>query len=97
MIRSVTLIRFKPGTDAAAREAVRQAYLQLPGRIPGLLRIQPGLDLGLLEDTADLAVVAEFATREDFLAYAQHPAQMELIFPVCGPVMAGYTTLQHEL
>ena len=96
MIRSVTLITFKDGTDAASREAVRQAYLQLPAHIPGLLAIHPGLDLNLLEGTADLAVVAEFARREDFLTYSQHPAQAELIFPVCGPVLAGWHTLQHE-
>jgi hypothetical protein len=96
MIRSVTLIRLKEGTDAATREAVRQAYLALPAHIPELRSIQPGLDLGLLPDTADLAVVAEFATREDFLVYAQHPAQAEIIFPVCGPVLAGWQTLQHE-
>ena len=82
MIRSVTLITFKDGTDAASREAVRQAYLQLPAHIPGLLAIHPGLDLNLLEGTADLAVVAEFACREDFLTYAQHPAQAEVILPV---------------
>lgn len=96
MIRSVTLITFKDGTDAASREAVRQAYLQLPAHIPGLLAIHPGLDLNLLEGTADLAVVAEFASREDFLAYSQHPAHAEVIFPVCGPVLAGWQTLQHE-
>ena len=97
MIRSVTLIRFKEGTDAAAREAVRQAYLALPAHIPQLRSIQPGLDLGLLDDTADLAVVAEFATREDFLAYSKHPAQAQIILPVCGPVLAGWQTLQHEV
>jgi hypothetical protein len=96
MIRSVTLITFKDGTDAASREAVRQAYLQLPAHIPGLLAIHPGLDLNLLEGTADLAVVAEFANRQDFLTYSQHPAQAEVIFPVCAPVLAGWHTLQHE-
>ena len=46
MIRSVTLIRFRAGTDEASREAVRQAYLGLPAHIPELLSISPGLDLG---------------------------------------------------
>lgn len=96
MIRSVTLIRFRAGTDEASREAVRQAYLGLPAHIPELLSISPGLDLGLLPETADLAVVAEFATAADFLAYSQHPAQVELILPVCGPVLESWLTLQHE-
>jgi ketosteroid isomerase-like protein len=96
MIRSITLIRFKDGTDERTREAVRQAYLELPAHIPGLLSIEPGLDLGLLEGTAHLAVIALFATKQDFLAYSQHPAQAEVIFPVCGPVLADWQTLQHE-
>jgi len=97
MIRSVTLISFKDGTDAATRAAVRAAYLRLPALIPQLRSMSAELDAGLLEGAAGLAVIAEFANREDFFGYAQHAAQTEVIYPVCGPVMAGYSTAQLEL
>jgi hypothetical protein len=97
MIRSVTLIHFKAGTDARARAAVRAAYQDLPAQIPQLRSISAELDAGLLEGAAGIAVIAEFASREDFLAYAQHPAQSSVIYPVCGPVLASYSTLQYEV
>jgi hypothetical protein len=97
MIRHVTLMNFKSGTDAAAREAVLQAYRQLPAHIPQIRAWSVGLDLGLLEGNAALAIVGEFASREDFLLYSQHPAQMAVIFPVCGHVMESYSTAQFEL
>ena len=81
----------------ATRAAVRQAYLRLPALIPQFRSLGAELDAGLLEGAAGLAVTAEFASREDFLAYARHPAQMEVIYPVCGPVMASYSTIQCEL
>ena len=44
-----------------------------------------------------LAVIGEFDTRDDFIAYSQHPAHTDIIFPVCGPVMSGYSTAQFEI
>jgi len=96
MIRHVTLMNFKADTDVAAREAVLHAYQRLPQLIPVIRAWSVGLDLGLLEGNASLGIVGEFASREDFLLYSQHPAQMELIFPVCGHVMESYSTAQFE-
>jgi len=96
MFRSVTLINFHPGTATEQAEAVRAAYLRLPGLIPQLKAIEIGLDAGMLEGAASLAVIADFASAEDFGVYANHAAQGEVIFPVCGPLMAGYSTIQYE-
>jgi hypothetical protein len=97
MIKHIALIHFKEGTDQAAREAVLAAFRKLPAAIPQVRSYTVGLDLGLLEGNAGLAVVGEFATREDFLVYSQHPAHTDIIFPVCGPVMSGYSTAQFEI
>lgn len=96
MIQHMTLIYFKDGTDEARRQAVLAAFQRLPELIPGVRRFRAGLDLGLLEGNAGLAVVAEFDSREDFLAYSTHTAHAEVIFPVCGEVMASYATTQFE-
>jgi hypothetical protein len=97
MIKHVALIHFKEGTGQAAREAVLAAFRKLPAAIPQVRSYTVGLDLGLLEGNAGIAVVGEFATREDFLAYSQHPAHTDIILPVCGPVMSGYSTAQFEI
>ena len=97
MIQHITLIDFKPGTDAGRQQAVVEAFRQLPGLIPGIEKFQVGLDLGLLEGNASLAVTAQFTDQEAFLTYASHGAHGEVIFPVCGEVMASYATSQFEV
>ena len=96
MIRSVTLINLKPDTTAEQAAAVKAAYLRLPGLIPQLKAMEVGLNAGLLDGAASLAVVADFASREDFGVYSTHAAQGEVVFPVCGPLMTGYSTIQYE-
>jgi len=96
MIRHVTLIEFKADATAAQKEAVLAAFRQLPEHVPGILEFRVGLDLGLLAGNAGLAVQASFASREDFLAYASHAAHGSVVFPACGPIMAGYSTAQFE-
>jgi hypothetical protein len=96
MIRSVSLINFKEGTDQRQRDAVLAAYRKLPALIPGIVSFEVGLDQGLLQGNAGIAVIAGFASREDFLAYSTHQAHTDVIFPVCGPVMAGWSSVQFE-
>ena len=96
MIRSVSLIDFKEGTDQARRDAVLAAYRKLPSLIPGIVSFEVGLDQGLLQGNAGIAVIAGFATSEDFVAYSTHQAHTDVIFPVCGPVMAGWSSVQFE-
>lgn len=97
MIQHIALIHFKPGTDAAQKQAVREAFKRLPSLIPNVQNFRVGLDLDLLEGNAGLAVMAQFELREHFLAYSTHSAHAEVIFPVCGEIMESYSTSQFEL
>lgn len=96
MIKHVCLINFHEGTDAATRQAIKAAYEKLPALIPQIKSLSVGVDAGLLEGNASFAIIGEFATREDFLVYSQHQAHMDVIYPVCGPAMASYSTAQFE-
>jgi hypothetical protein len=97
MIRHVLLIRFYASADQAARLNVKKAFEKLPSLIPQVKSYSVGLDLSLLPGNADLAVVAEFSQQADFLAYSQHPAHAEVIYPVCGAIMESYSTAQYEI
>lgn len=97
MIQHITLVYFTEGTDDARKQAVLEAFQKLPGLIPEVKSFRCGLDLGMLEGNAGLAVVAEFASKEDFLTYSTHAAHGEVVFPVCGEVMASYATSQFEI
>lgn len=94
MIKHVTLIQLKPETSPEQRAAIVEAFKQLPSHIEGIIDFWTGADLSLLEGNYDISVIATFAESEDFLAYSQHSAHMEVIFPVCGEHMAGYATAQ---
>jgi heme-degrading monooxygenase HmoA len=98
MLHHLCLITYKDpaAVDAAAQQAIDAAYQVLPSIIPGILSMQVGRDLALLEGNADYAILATFASREAFKAYSMHPAHMDVIFPALGHHMAGYSTAQFE-
>ena len=94
MIKHITLITFKTDTTAEQKQAVEDVFKTLPEHIPGIASFLVGQDLGLLEGNAGLAVVGDFKNQEDFLTYSTHQAHMDVIYPFCGQVMAGYSTAQ---
>ncbi|WP_157219804.1 Dabb family protein [Flavisphingomonas formosensis] len=96
MIRHLCLIRYKDPASVTPQmqQRIEQAYLSLPGLIPGILSMQVGRDRGLLEGNADLAIQATFEDEEAFRRYSVHPAHGEVIFPVLGAHMLDYSTAQ---
>jgi hypothetical protein len=97
MIKHVTLINFKDDTSDEQKAAVLAVFQSLPQHISEIRDYAVGLDLNLLEGNAGLAVHASFDSQEDFQVYSVHAAHGEVIFPVCGEVMAGYSTAQIEV
>jgi hypothetical protein len=95
MIRSVSLINFKEDITQEQAQAVLEAYKKLPSLIDQVRNFEVALNAGLLEGAAGICIIADFDNEEDFAAYSVHPAQGEVIFPVCGPVMTGYSTIQY--
>jgi hypothetical protein len=98
MLTHLCLITYKDSAavDAATQAAIEAAYLKLPSLIPGIASIKVGRDAGLLEGNADLAILATFESADAFKAYSTHQAHVDVIFPVLGHHMAGYSTAQFE-
>lgn len=96
MVRHLCLIKYKDAAavDAAAQTKIDAAYLKLPSIIDGLLSMQVGRDLGLLDGNYDFAIQAEFRDTDSFVAYSTHPAHGEIVFPVLGHFMESYSTAQ---
>ena len=63
--------------DNAAR--IKAALEALDGRIPGLLKIEVGVDLSDDPDTAHVALYSEFADRAALHAYHDHPLHQAII------------------
>jgi hypothetical protein len=98
VINHLCLITYKDpaAVDSVAQDAIDAAYKQLPSLIPGILSIQVGRDLALLEGNAHYGIFATFDSIDSFKAYSTHPAHMNVIYPALGHHMASYTTAQFE-
>ena len=79
MIRHVVLWRLKSnsGDAPSTLEKIRAALEAQQGRIPGLLRVEIGLNARASRRAADFALICDFADMEALAAYHKHPAHLE--------------------
>ena len=74
MIKHVVVWKIKDPTQRAAHaSAVKRALEALRGHIPGLLRIEVGIDIGYDKQAHDVALYAEFDDAAALDAYQRHP------------------------
>jgi hypothetical protein len=67
----------------------------MPGKVPGILRYEFGTDLALSDGNPDLALVADFASEEDWRAYLTHPEHVAMIEAVIAPIKGTITRVQY--
>lgn len=96
------------GDDDATRRRnlalLKSEFESLRGRIPGLLRLEVGIDESGVDYACDAVLVTEFTSREALAAYADHPEHLRVrqrlgnmrsarhqvdYVPSPGPVSAG--------
>ncbi len=68
----------------------------LSGKIPGLLHIEVGIDYVKSDQSADVVLYTEFATKEDLENYRYHPDHTALI-PFINEVRAERWVVDYEL
>ncbi len=81
MIRHIVLWRLRGDTPEQKEHparAIKAALEGLNGKIPGLLRLEVGLDFSRGPDSADVALYSEFASREALQNYHDHPAHLKV-------------------
>src|SRR5260370_35304913 len=88
MIKQIVLWRLKReahGQSAAENASTIKEKLEaLAGRIPGLVRIEVGIDFERSEQASDLALYSEFESRAALDAYQMHPEHKAIM-----PFIAG--------
>ena len=85
--------------DAATEEqklTVARRLGTLPGLIPELRAYSMGADAGINPGNFDFAVVADFASRDDYLVYRDHPVHREIIAESITPIVANRAAVQME-
>lgn len=76
MVKHIVFWRLKKELSAAERqqayERIKAGFEALPGKIPGLLKLEIGLDFSQGPDAADLVLYSEFDTPASLSGYEAH-------------------------
>lgn len=77
MIKHVVLWKLKEEANGNTKEQnaveIKQRLEALNGQIPGLIKIEVGIDFLKTPESADVVLYSEFENREALLVYAEHP------------------------
>lgn len=99
MIKHIVMWRLKDraeGSDRAANaRLVKEKLEALAGQIPGLLRLEVGIDFEGGDQAADVVLYSEFASREALAAYHHHPAH-EAVKPFIAAVRSERRVVDYE-
>ncbi|HVO76793.1 MAG TPA: Dabb family protein [Candidatus Bathyarchaeia archaeon] len=78
MVKHIVLWRLKSSAHGNSRaenaRIVKQKLESLRGVIPGLLKIEVGIDFGKTGESCDVALYSEFESRDALRLYQEHPA-----------------------
>jgi hypothetical protein len=83
MFVHIVLWRLKDHADGRAKaenaRLIKERIEEVANMLDGLQRLHVGLGAAGGDDTADVGLYMEFASRADFDAYYQHPAHQALV------------------
>ena len=96
MIKHVVIWNLRdPSRKALHIAAIRAALEGLRGRIPGLLAIEVGADIGSDANARDVVLYSEFADRGALDVYQQHPLHV-VVKDVVGPLVTDRGVVDWE-
>ncbi|KPV41925.1 stress responsive protein [Thiohalorhabdus denitrificans] len=100
MVKHIVMWRLKDQAQGNSRSAnaelVKEKLEALEGRIPGLLKVEVGLDFSATESSADVVLYTELESREALEAYQVHP-EHEAVKAFIGEVTAERWVVDYEV
>jgi hypothetical protein len=97
VFRHVVLFTFKPETTSETKAAIVDALRTLPAAIPELRDYRVGLDAGVNEGNYEMAVTADCADVDGYLAYRDNAEHQRIIVELIRPNIAERAAVQYEL
>lgn len=95
MIKHVVLMKFRDGYSQEVSQTMIDRINAMVDGIPQIVALAHGRDASLSPGPFDYGLVADFASREDLLAYLEHPLHQEVSVPVTE-ILADAATMQFE-
>ena len=93
MVKHIVMWKLRDKADAAEIKARLEA---LQGKIPGLIKIEVGIDFLESEQSADVVLYSELESREALNVYQAHPEHVAVIPLVKGAAIAR-TVVDYEV
>ncbi|MFF4775229.1 Dabb family protein [Microtetraspora fusca] len=97
MIRHVVLFTWTEDATAEQKAEVAARLNTLPGIISQIRSYAVGADAGINPGNHEFAVVADFDTVEDYLAYRDHPTHLSIIAEHIKPILASRAAVQYAV
>lgn len=95
--RHVVMFTWNDDVAPSHGEVAGNALSTLPGLIPEIVAYHHGPDAGINEGNADYVVVADFASRDDYLVYRDHPDHKSVIAAVIAGRVAARSAAQYDI
>jgi hypothetical protein len=96
MFRHVSLLRFTDETTANDVRVITEALHAMTAQIPALREYCIGTDLGLVDDNAHYAIVADFDDFGGYVTYRDDPEHQRIIAELIRPHLASRSAAQYE-
>jgi hypothetical protein len=81
IIKHIVMWDVRGNTPEQKKESamlVKSAFESLSGKIPGLKKLEVGVDVSAVDYACDVVLYTEFETRELLDAYASHPEHLRV-------------------
>jgi hypothetical protein len=95
MVRTIVLVKFRPGTTQAQIDAITSAVKAM--EIPGLINLSFGTDLGLREGNMSFAAVFDFEDEDAYRAYDRDEEHNRIRRELLAPIAERAERCQYRL
>jgi hypothetical protein len=97
MIRHVVMFTWAEGVDDDHIAAVGAGLDGLVAAIAEIRAYAHGSDVGINEGNHDYVVVGDFASRDDYVVYRDHPAHQQFLSSLMAGKVAARAAAQYEI
>jgi hypothetical protein len=81
-----------PAQKSDAANLIKSAFENLSGKIPGMLKLEIGIDVSRIDYACDVVLYSEFDSNESLQAYASHPEHLRV-----RQELEGVRTSRHQV
>jgi hypothetical protein len=93
----MVMIKWVEGTTTGQQDEVAAKLAELPGRIPEIAAYSTGVNAGVDPGGYEFAIVADFADRDAYLVYRDHPDHRAVVAEFIAPIVAERAAIQYEM